>query len=161
MMSPGMALAQASTPAAKLVCFEVRGERFGASITSVKETLVLRPITRVFLVPPFVAGLVNLRGDVVAVLDLGVMLGLPEIGVTDDSRIVLVRASGRSAGLLVDRLLEPRSYEALADPPATLAPETAALVAGVLTEGGGVPLAVLDVDRLLDDERLRPFARKG
>jgi purine-binding chemotaxis protein CheW len=158
-----MAVAHASAPGAKLVCFEVRGEKLGAPITAVKETLVLRPITRLPLVPSFVAGLVNLRGDVVCVLDLGAMLGLPEIGVTDESRIVLVRDGARTAGLLVDRLLEPRGYEpaALAAPPPTLTAEAAALLSGVLTEEGGAPLTVLDVGRLLDDERLRPLCRKG
>src|SRR5205085_1586047 len=56
------------------VCFHLAGQEFGLPIDEVKETIEPRPITRIFLVPDFIAGLINLRGDVLAVLDLGRVL---------------------------------------------------------------------------------------
>ena len=51
----------------KLVCFYLHGQEYAAAIGVIKETLAMRPITRVFLTPSWLAGIVNLRGDVVAV----------------------------------------------------------------------------------------------
>ncbi|HUH04251.1 MAG TPA: chemotaxis protein CheW, partial [Kofleriaceae bacterium] len=67
--------AGAAGDAAKLVCFFLAGQEYAAPITEVKETMLLRPITRVFLTPPWLAGIINLRGDVVAVIDLARLLG--------------------------------------------------------------------------------------
>src|SRR5215470_847825 len=109
-----------------LVSFDVRGQRLGCPIAQVKETIVVRPITRVFLTPPWVAGIINLRGDIVAVLDLAVLLGLGPTLPQPETRIVIVRSGaggpreaspsgGRSplivAGVLVDRLTEARTVD--------------------------------------------------
>ncbi len=78
----------------KLVCFELAGQAFGLPIRSVKETLPMRPLTRVLLVSPIVAGLMNLRGEVVAVLDLAQMIGLhhqPPRGGQADAAVLLLR----------------------------------------------------------------------
>jgi chemotaxis signal transduction protein len=105
----------------KLLCFHVAGQDFGVPIGAVKETIPERPLTRLFLVPPFVAGLINLRGEVVAVLDLSVLLDLERKAEGGrrkaPANIVILRASllagGRdarhaanrpAAGLFVDRL---------------------------------------------------------
>jgi chemotaxis signal transduction protein len=69
----------------KLLCFHVAGQDFGIPIGAVKETIPERPLTRLFLVPPFVAGLINLRGEVVAVIDLATLLGLSRDGDGDGS----------------------------------------------------------------------------
>jgi purine-binding chemotaxis protein CheW len=148
--------------APKAICFWLSGQQLGVPIEHVKETIVLRPITHVFLTPRWIAGLINLRGDVVAVLDLAGLLGLPQTGFTDETRIVITRSGGKTAGLLVDRLAEARSYERdkLEPAPATLGAEASELVAGVATQEGGVPLVLLDLERLLHSERLRPFSRR-
>jgi purine-binding chemotaxis protein CheW len=148
--------------ASKAICFWLSGQQLGVPIEQVKETIVLRPITRVFLTPRWVAGLINLRGDVVAVLDLAGLLGLPATGLTDETRIVITRHAGKTAGLIVDRLADARAFdrERLEPPPATLGDEAAELVAGVATQEGGVPLVLLDLERLLHSERLKPFSRR-
>jgi purine-binding chemotaxis protein CheW len=148
--------------APKAICFWLSGQQLGVPIEHVKETIVLRPITHVFLTPRWVAGLINLRGDVVAVLELAALLGLPASGFTDETRIVITRHGGKTAGLIVDRLAEARSYNParLEPPPPTLPGEAAELIAGVATQEGGVPLILLDLERLLNLERLKPFARR-
>ena len=76
----------------KHVCFLAHGQEFAAPVDAVLETTPLRPLTRVFHVEPFVAGVMSLRGEIVAVIDLGLFLGL---GPTElASGVVLVR-SGR------------------------------------------------------------------
>jgi purine-binding chemotaxis protein CheW len=154
----------------KLVCFAVSGQEFGLPIRAVKETLPMRPVTRLHLVPRFVAGLINLRGDVVAVLDLGGLVGL-DGGRGADGAIVVLRAAERPldprasaralCGLVVERLLGVRELDGeLAPPPPTLAAEAASYLRGVAAvDDPPHPLNVLDPERLLASERLRPFRR--
>jgi len=98
----------------------------------------------------------------VAVLDLAAFLGLGSTAIGADTRIVIARAGERTAGLLVDRLAEVRSIDlgAIEPSPPTLAPELAALLAGIVTLPGGAPLAVLDLAKLFDSDRLRELSRR-
>lgn len=140
----------------KLVCFYLHGQEYAADIANVVETLAVRPVTRVFLTPPWLAGIMNLRGDVVVVLDLSRLLGMAPTVVTDDSRIVLARHGGLRAGLLVDGLAELRSEvrERLQPVPVTLAPEVAGLLHGILTFSPGEVVRVLDLPALFESESL-------
>lgn len=164
----------------KVVCFAVSGQVVGAPIAAVRETVGPRPLTRAFLVPEIVAGLVNLRGDVVAVLDLAALLGIGGAGRarprTADGEIgpfVILRSRepGRSTraacGLLVDALLGTRELtpQAIAPVPKTLGADAAAHLAGVAAirdgdrdgEDATRPLLLLDPARVIDSERLRPL----
>jgi purine-binding chemotaxis protein CheW len=155
--------------AEKLVCFTVGGQELGAPIRAVKETLPERPITRVFLTPQVLAGLTNLRGEVVAVIHLGRLLELPEqLDESGERNIVILRsqrANRAAAGLLVDRMLGVRDVEddQVLPAPATLAPEPASYLRGLARapgiDGTPRPLLVLDVEKVLQTERLRPFRR--
>ncbi|HWN71129.1 MAG TPA: chemotaxis protein CheW [Haliangium sp.] len=165
----------------KHVCFRMHGQDFALDIAAVRETLALRPITRVFLTPPHFAGIINLRGDVVPVLDVAQLLGLPPIVTTQDTRVVLCqyRAAGAGAdggaprgeprrepvlaGILVDELTELRTLDLgrLEPPPPTLPRETAALLAGVVMLDGHTPLQVLDIARLFTSDQVRVFQREA
>ena len=157
--------AVAEPEAARLVCFFVDDQELGVDIADVRETIEPRPVTRVFLVPDFVAGLMNLRGDVLAVIDLARLLGFRGTA-PGAARVVIVRAriAGRlvSAGLLVDRLADVRDLApgSLRPPPPTLPGSVGGLLRGV-ARAGDHPLLVLDVERLLDHERLRPYRRRA
>ena len=149
------------------MCFTVGGQELGAPIRAVKETLPERPITRVFLLPQVLAGLTNLRGEVVAVLHLARLLELEDASETEHN-IVILRAQGfgranrAACGLLVDRLLGVRDVEdsAIQPPPATLSPEPASYLRGLAKAGDPPrPLLVLDVDKVLATERLKPYRK--
>jgi purine-binding chemotaxis protein CheW len=165
----------------KLLCFHVAGQDFAVPIAAVKETLPERPLTRLGLVPPFVAGLINLRGEVVAVLDLARLLDLVD-GASDGARrpeprnVIILRgnllpgagdsrhaANRPAAGLLVDRLLGVHVLDepSLKPPPPTLAAEPASYLDGVAAAGDPPrPLMLLAPERVLGSERLRPFRRE-
>lgn len=158
------------------MCFALGEQELGVPIRAVKETVPLRPITRVFLVPRVLAGLINLRGDVVAVLDLARLLGLePAAGLDEgdrkrhpDAAIVILRgaeagrAAGRAAcGILVERLRGVCDLEGVEvkPPPPTLDPEAAGYLRGVAAPGAK-PLLLLDPERILATETLRPYRRE-
>jgi purine-binding chemotaxis protein CheW len=115
----------------------------------VREVLRVGSITRVPQAPPPVRGVTNLRGRVLAVVDLGVSAGGAAVEVGDDSRIVVVESQGRSIGLLVDRVDKvldlgmSRVGEAPDDLPGGL---RAAASGSHPTEDG---LLLLDADRIL------------
>jgi purine-binding chemotaxis protein CheW len=143
----------------KLVCFYLHGQEYAAEIAAVKETMTMRPLTRVFLTPSWLAGIINLRGDIVAVLDLAQLIGHGPTVITDDSRIIVVQQADRSAGLIADRLAELRTLDvdSLQSPPMTLPDEAASLLRGIATVEDGRALRVLALDHLFDSERLRVF----
>jgi chemotaxis signal transduction protein len=154
MVSPG-----AANGPLRLVCFELRAQELALPIADVRETLPVPPITRVFLVPSCLAGVFSLRGEIVPVIDLGVLLGLPPTAAGDESKIVVVDHAAGVAGLVVDRLRDLRTVEGALDaPPASLPPDVAALLLGVVATPTG-SVRVLDVRAVLTAEPLRPLAR--
>ncbi len=145
----------------KLVCFYLHGQEYAADINDIKETMLVRPITHVFLTPSWLSGIINLRGDIVAVIDLAQLLGLPPTVHTDTSRIVIATHRDRVGGILVDRMAELRNLDLdqLQPAPSVLAPDGAALLRGIATLDDGEAVRVLDLGNLFESERLRAFQR--
>ncbi|HVK72760.1 MAG TPA: chemotaxis protein CheW [Kofleriaceae bacterium] len=145
----------------RLVCFELRQQELAFPIADVRETLPLKPISHVFLTPPWLAGIFSLRGEIVPAIDLGVLLGLPRTVVGDDARIVVVEKGPLVAGVLVERLRELRTIDAAAlePPPASLPAEVAAILTGIAATPTGT-VRVLDLDALLSSDRIGALARE-
>ena len=150
---------------ARVVCFWLARQQFAAPIGHVKETIVLRPITPVFLTPPWLAGIINLRGDVVAVMDLPEFFGLGRCEMGKNARIVIAHSGEperKRVGFLVDRLGEVRTVDvSTLQPSAMLASEYGSLAQGLYTHDDGAPLTILDVPKIFESERLRQFRRKA
>ena len=153
--------ARPGTGGLRLVCFEVRGQELALPIGDVRETLPVHPITHVFLTPACLAGVFSLRGEIVAVIDLSVLLGLPRTEVGDDSRIVVVETTHGTAGIVVDRLRDLRTIDsALEPPPPNLPADVANLLAGVAATPTGT-VRVLDAHAILTAEPLREIAEQS
>jgi len=146
----------------RLVCFWLGSQLYGAPIRFIRETVKLRPITRVFHTPSFVCGLASLRGEILAVLDVAVLLGLSPTPLDFDTHILIVEVGGKRAGVLADRLSEVRNVApgAIAPPPPTLSPDVAAILRGVVALQEA-PLGVIDLERIFASEELRRYERKG
>ena len=103
--------------------------------------------------PPWVAGLVQVRGRVVPAIDVRARLGLPPAPVTLDTRVVLVERGARVVGLVVDRA---REVLALPDEPQAVPPELADQAAGGfvcgVAHGYDRSFLLIDVDSLLVQE---------
>ena len=84
--------------------FEVDDQLFGVPVAIVQEVLSFNEYTPVPLAPKAVGGLFNLRGQVIAALDLRVRLGLPPTDLTDGAMNVIVRTEEEWVSLLVDRI---------------------------------------------------------
>lgn len=152
-------------PAQKYMCFRLHSQELAVPIAAVKETLTVPPITPVFLTPPCFAGIINLRGDIVAVLDLASLLGLPQLAIANHTRIVVCKAptAGQRddliAGLLVDELTTLCTLERdqIAPPPPTLPARGAALLTGVVDSEAKTALQVLDVAQIFAADEVCQF----
>jgi purine-binding chemotaxis protein CheW len=88
------------------VVFRLGDEEFGIDITQVREIDKLVRVTRVPRVPSFVEGIINLRGQLVPVLDLRTRLGLRHEAPPKSARIVVAEIEGRTFGMIVDEVRE-------------------------------------------------------
>jgi purine-binding chemotaxis protein CheW len=94
--------AEAPGPELHLLTFVLGREEFGIPVTQVREVIRVSDVTRVPQAPAHVRGVVNLRGRILAVIELRSRLGLPPAELTPRSRVVVVEVRGRVLGLLVD-----------------------------------------------------------
>lgn len=109
----------------QLVVFDLAAEFYGVDIATVREIIRMQAITRVPGAPSFVEGIINLRGQVIPVVDLRKRLGLNVSEQTDDSRIVWVTINKHDVGVIVDAVTE-----VLRIPVSAIEPPSA-MVAGV------------------------------
>jgi purine-binding chemotaxis protein CheW len=144
------------------MCVSVGAASYGLPLENVQEVIGVRPVTRVFHAPVALAGIVNLRGEVLPVLDLAQLLGSDaQQPKHPDARIVVVRElSGlkRRAGLRVDALLGLLDVPAqgLSAAPSSVSVGIRALVLGVIPTSP--PCAVLDLTGLLSAPELASLA---
>ncbi|MFL5605611.1 MAG: chemotaxis protein CheW [Gemmatimonadaceae bacterium] len=98
--------------AARTLLFRVAGGVYGCDIDAVREIITYRRATRLPGAPPYVQGLINLRGTIVTVLDLGTRLdrARPLIGEPGAS-IILVEHGARVVGVAVDEVLDVQAID--------------------------------------------------
>jgi purine-binding chemotaxis protein CheW len=132
------------------MCSFFLGEHcFGVPVEEVQEILLAQPLTRVALAPPVVAGLINLRGQIVMTLELRRRLGMPERAPGAPSQNLVVTAEDGAVALLVDRAGDVLSVaEGAFEPaPETLRVELRSLLRGAYKLPGKL-LLVLDLARV-------------
>ena len=86
--------------------FKLIDETYGINVMHIREVLRYSEIAPVPGAPSYVMGIVNLRGNVVTVVDSRVRFGLPESVISDDTRIIIVEYENEQVGLLVDAVKE-------------------------------------------------------
>ena len=104
----------------RLVLLVVGGHRFGIPIERVREIIPARPYTPLPGSGEHVRGLINLRGRIVTVVDLGARLGLPPAAANPDHSIVIVEHGAKLVGLAVEEVarivsVDPASLETSAE----------------------------------------------
>ena len=145
--------ASADTAETQLVTFRVDDVLMGVEIRHVEEINRHIKVTMVPHAPKYVRGVINLRGEVVTVVELRTILGLPPAEVTDQARTVVVRSKDEQVGLLVDQIGEVvkcRTDE-IDPPPANVGGLDGRLFKGVYKMENEL-LVVLDVEAVLSFE---------
>ncbi len=99
-------MAKEKTKEYQLVVFSIGDEEFGVDISQVREIVRLIAITYLPKAPTFVEGVVNLRGQVVAVIDLSKRLNISSKPRGDTTRIIIIEIEGLTVGMIVDSVSE-------------------------------------------------------
>ena len=129
----------------------IGGQLFGLPILRVQDVFAPERLTKVPLAPADIAGVLNLRGRIVTLIDMRHRLGLGQR--ENDSPVMAlgVESRGESYGLLIDRVSEVLKLDDMAceSNPSNLDPRLASVSTGIYRLDGQL-LMVLDVDRVLD-----------
>jgi purine-binding chemotaxis protein CheW len=135
------------------VTFRLADEIYGINVMQVQEVLRVSEIAPVPGAPHYVLGIINLRGNVVTVIDTRIRLGLATTEVTDATRIVIIEGAKHVVGILVDCVAEvvdlPMSQVESA--PNVGSDESAKYIQGVASPDGEL-LILVDLNKLLTDE---------
>jgi purine-binding chemotaxis protein CheW len=140
-------------PDGQFCTFFVRGLFLGLEVTCIQEVIRYQPLTVVPLTSPVIAGLMNLRGQIVTAIDLRHRLGLPPRGPQERPINVVVRTADGPVSLLVDEIgdvieVDDETFER---PPETLGHDARALIRGAYKLKGRL-LLVLDAARTVDPD---------
>ena len=129
----------------------VGGQLFGLPILRVQDVFAPERLTRVPLAPPEIAGVLNLRGRIITLIDLCRRLEMPRTVIELQPMAIGIEAAGESYALLVDTIGEVLKLDDSAREanPINLDPKIARVSAGIHRLDGQL-LVVLDVDRVLD-----------
>lgn len=143
----------------QLVVFLLAEEAYGLDIATVQEIIPWQAVTRVPRTPSFVEGIINLRGNVIPVIDLRKRFELSHGEPRQGARIVVVEIATLVVGLVVDGVSEvlrvtARQIEA---PPAVISGVDTAFIRGVAKTGDRLVI-LLDADRILDFEEQSALA---
>lgn len=135
------------------VTFKLQEETYGINVMQVQEVLRYTEIAPVPGSPDYVLGIINLRGNVVTVIDTRSRFGLEPAEVTENSRIVIIEAEKQVIGILVDSVAEVvylKSSE-IDTAPNVGTEESARFIQGVSNREGEL-LILVDLNKLLSDE---------
>ena len=139
----------------KLVTFKLGRDRYGVSIDMVREIQRAEGITTVPTAPPFVNGVMNLRGSILSVVDIRTFFGLPAVNQGPRARILLVESGDLRVGLLVERVDEIAQINT-ADIQPPLSPGQGIAedyIRGIVKHRGEM-LIVINLKRILENPRL-------
>jgi purine-binding chemotaxis protein CheW len=143
---------ETTTEKLEILEFLLAHETYGIEMTYVRETRPLRDLTPLPCTPPFVLGLISVRGQIVSVIDLKKFFDLPERGLTDLNKVIIVNDSGMEFGILADAVLGARTIPLTELQPSlpTLTGLRGEYLKGVTRERS----VVLDGKKLLNDRKI-------
>jgi purine-binding chemotaxis protein CheW len=147
----------------QVLCFALASEAYALPILKVREIQAQAAITRIPKAPPYMPGVINLRGAIVPILELRQRFSLGEAPTDTRPVIIIVEVQGRTLGIRVDSVSDVLDLDAAAIRPAPeLGTQTALgreFIAGLASlpgaTGSDSMLILLDLDRLLSDGELR------
>jgi purine-binding chemotaxis protein CheW len=152
-MSNTAAESSATDTVIQLVTFRLKDETYGINVMQVQEVLRVTEIAPVPGAPSYVLGIVNLRGNVVTVIDTRTRFGLPMTELDDSSRIVIIESEQQVVGILVDSVAEvvELRQSVIDSAPNVGNDESSRYIQGVASRDDDL-LIVVDLNKLLTDE---------
>ncbi len=144
------------------VTFQLDDETYGINVMQVQEVLRYSEIAPVPGAPNYVLGIINLRGNVVTVIDTRLRFGLQPTEVTDSTRIVIIESEKQVIGILVDSVAEVVYLKTseIDSAPNVGTDESARFIQGVSNRDDEL-LILVDLDKMLTDDEWDEISRLG
>jgi purine-binding chemotaxis protein CheW len=137
----------------QFIRFNIGNEEYGLEIRKVKEVIRYKEFTRLPKTPAFVKGIINLRGDVIPVIDLREKFGLEQDDYTEMTRVIVVEVEEKSIGMVVDSVSHVIriSENAIEPPPPLIGGLSDKYVKGVSTSEENL-IILLNIDLILSED---------
>jgi purine-binding chemotaxis protein CheW len=136
----------------EVVEFMLSDERYGIELNYIDEVCGLKDLTPLPCTPSFIRGVINVRGKIMTVMDIKKLFELPDKGLSDLNKVIIVHKYGMEAGILADNIIGVRSV------PVTNIQSALPTLTGIRTEYikgvTGDQLIILNTENIFSDERL-------
>lgn len=139
----------------EIVEFLLANENYGIESRYIREVYPIRDYTPLPCTPSFVLGLINVRGQIMSVINIKKFFDMPDKGISDLNKVIIIHADMMEFGILADEILGVRNV-ALSDiqpPPPALTGIREECLRGITRE----QTVILDAKRLLEDGKIVVF----
>ncbi|PDO09886.1 MAG: hypothetical protein BLM47_10330 [Candidatus Reconcilbacillus cellulovorans] len=145
----------------QVVTFRLGGEEFGIPISDVNEIIFVPAITPIAKAPPSVVGIMNLRGNIIPVIDLRIALRMPVAERTKKQRIIVAQIGGKPTGVMVDEVTQVLhvTEEMLENAPDRVMTSQTRYIRGICKIQDRL-IVLLDLGEVLEKDELE-FVEKG
>jgi purine-binding chemotaxis protein CheW len=136
----------------EVLAFLLAHETYAIETIFIREVNPLTELTPLPCTPDYIYGIINIRGQILTIIDMKKFLDLPEKGITNLNRVIVVRQEEMALGILADEIIGIRNIpdKGLNPPLPTMTGIYAGYLKGVTGEG----IILLDMERLLNDSKL-------
>jgi purine-binding chemotaxis protein CheW len=143
----------------QLISFTVGAEEYGLELLRVKEVIRMRQITWLPKAPSCVRGIINLRGEVIPIVDLRERFGMQGQEQTTMTRVIVVEVEGEPVGMVVDSASQVVRVPAdqFEPPPAVMGEGSRDFITAVGKTGDRL-IVMIDVERILSTEEMSQIA---
>lgn len=149
----------------KWLTFWLAGQLFGVSIVNAEQIVSMQPITEVPESPVYMKGIINLRGNIIPLIDLRLRLGKPEAAYTDHTCIIINNVQDSQFGFIVDRVESVADFpeESICQPPQLSDGPVNRYLVGVAQmavsgQEGEKNILLMDVVKLFTENEIDAFA---
>ncbi len=136
----------------ELIEFSLAHEGYAIETTFVLEVVPLKSLTPLSTTPAFLLGITNVRGRILSVIDLKKFFNLPEKGITDLNKLIIIHSNEIEFGILADSIIGVKYYnlDDVQNSLPDLKNMQAEFLKGVTKEG----VIILDCEKILNDKRI-------
>ena len=143
----------------QIVVFLVEKDLYGVNLLSLDEIvpmMLTRPVPKA---PEFLEGVINLRGEIIPVVDLKKIFGYARDGFPLESRILIARVASKKIGFMVDAVTEIKEITKDSLTPDVFRPEQAHFFEGMAKLEDGQMVQMLAMEKILDEQHLQPLLK--
>lgn len=138
----------------QLVIFNIEREIYGIDITTLDEIVRMMKINTIPRCPDFIEGVINLRGEVIPVVDIHKHFGHNRTGYTFLTRIIITTCEGRRIGFIVDSIKEIKEIETQKIHPTVIVDDKTKIVDGTTQIEDGKMVQVIKISNFLEKNQL-------